>query len=436
MGLGARAPQRAARRHPAVARSRAARRDCSTRIRTPATRGCSARASSQPNTSYTAFVVPAFEVGRRAGLGEAIADTDDGTHALVGWRRRRVSRSTSSGRSAPASRATSNRWCARSCRATWTRGSASATCDIAQPGFGVDAVSNPPDDLVGLEGALLAPTTVRQARSQPASDFVAEGRSRVLNAPADGARRPAAAIRSSRRRSTAAGTRGRARRAPRRRTPGWVDALNLDPRYRAAAGLGARVIRANQERYMRSAWEQIGDVLAVNQKIRRAQLATKAASAAYVEVVRRLPPERRWRSPRRSSQDPGQPDDAAALMKASRLPRAALSPRSASCCGRAAGWRASCFARQARAGATGTGRRRVDARRLSAAPPLRPPAGATLGSARATPSPGWPASGVEASSLTAVSAHPLRRRCAPGGRVCARRLRSWRARLRNRHSRS
>jgi hypothetical protein len=33
----------------------------------------------QPNTAYTGFLTAAFEVGRRAGLGEAIADTDDGT---------------------------------------------------------------------------------------------------------------------------------------------------------------------------------------------------------------------------------------------------------------------------------------------------------------------------------------------------------------------
>src|SRR5207248_1337472 len=31
------------------------------------------------NSSYTAFLVPAFEVGRKAGLGEAVADTEDGT---------------------------------------------------------------------------------------------------------------------------------------------------------------------------------------------------------------------------------------------------------------------------------------------------------------------------------------------------------------------
>ena len=72
----------------------------------------------------------------------------------------------------------------------------------------------------------------------------------------------------------------------------WVDQLNLDPRYRAVAGLGARVVRANQEQYMRAAWEQIGDVLSVNRQIRRAQLATKAASALYVKSLMSLPAER------------------------------------------------------------------------------------------------------------------------------------------------
>ena len=68
-----------------------------------------------------------------------------------------------------------------------------------------------------------------------------------------------------------------------------MNGLNLDPRYRAAAGLGARVVRANQEEYMRLAWEQIGDVLTVNHHIRRAQLATKASFSAYSRTVAALP---------------------------------------------------------------------------------------------------------------------------------------------------
>ena len=125
MGVGARPLERALGgklRRRISPRSR--RR--STAIPTSAMRASSARASSMRTPAYTAFVVPAFEVGRQAGLGETVADTDDGTFA-PGRSRRRNSRSITSGASAPASTATSRRWCARSCRATWIRGSASAT---------------------------------------------------------------------------------------------------------------------------------------------------------------------------------------------------------------------------------------------------------------------------------------------------------------------
>lgn len=53
----------------------------------------------------------------------------------------------------------------------------------------------------------------------------------------------------------------------------WVHRLNLDPRFRAAANLGARVVRARQEELMAAAWAQVGDVLVANGRIRAAQLA-------------------------------------------------------------------------------------------------------------------------------------------------------------------
>ena len=161
--------------------------------------------------------------------------------------------------------------------------------DIAHPGFGVDAVTNAPDDTVALEGALLAPSTVRRGLAA-GNTFVPQVEP-VVNAPADARERrdhdPVVAPpiygcwHAQTERVSAAGVAGR-----------WVDQLNLDPRYRAVAGLGARVVRANQERYMRTAWEQIGDVLSVNRQIRRAQLATKAASALYVKSLASLPAER------------------------------------------------------------------------------------------------------------------------------------------------
>lgn len=60
----------------------------------------------------------------------------------------------------------------------------------------------------------------------------------------------------------------------------WINELNLDPRYRVPAHFGTRVVQQNQEEYMNSAWEQVGDVLKANKQIRFAQFA-QAASLIY-----------------------------------------------------------------------------------------------------------------------------------------------------------
>src|SRR5262249_35276213 len=53
----------------------------------------------------------------------------------------------------------------------------------------------------------------------------------------------------------------------------WLDDLNLDPRTRVAAGMGTRVIQDQQEQLMASAWEQLGDIQKINQRMRQAQLS-------------------------------------------------------------------------------------------------------------------------------------------------------------------
>jgi hypothetical protein len=47
----------------------------------------------------------------------------------------------------------------------------------------------------------------------------------------------------------------------------WVNRLNLDPRFRAAAGIGTRVIQDQQEKFMDASWEQIGKVLEAQRRI-------------------------------------------------------------------------------------------------------------------------------------------------------------------------
>ncbi|MFF4445659.1 hypothetical protein [Streptomyces sp. NPDC001502] len=53
----------------------------------------------------------------------------------------------------------------------------------------------------------------------------------------------------------------------------WVHRLNLDPRFRIAANFGTQIVQARQEEFMAAAWAQVGDVVEVNHRIRAAQLA-------------------------------------------------------------------------------------------------------------------------------------------------------------------
>ena len=72
----------------------------------------------------------------------------------------------------------------------------------------------------------------------------------------------------------------------------WIHRLNLDPRFRVAAGLGTEVVQENDEKYMNGAWQQIGDVLAANNLIRLSQMAQAASVSWHVRSIASLAPER------------------------------------------------------------------------------------------------------------------------------------------------
>jgi hypothetical protein len=326
----------------------------------------------QPNQAYTAFLVPSFEVGRKAGLGEAVADDEDGT--VRSWA------------GAADEFPIYFEWGFRTGVAGDFESLVRALVphdmdprvgirdlDIAHPGYGVDTVSNLPDGLVGFEGALLAPTSRRRGLAS-GSSFVPQV-VRVLNAPivarSTGSSDPLVA-------PPIYGC-WHARVASVHAAPGWVNQLNLDPRYRAAAGLGAHVIRAGQERYIRVAWDQIGDVLTVNHQIRRAQLATKAAFATYVKSFAPLSPERAVAlAAPVFAKVLGSRLTLAGTLRDSRVPRAAVSaalrkqlrPR-----GRLV---RQVFAADARPAVTARFLGDINTGRLSAAPPRPPVGGATL----------------------------------------------------------
>ena len=68
-------------------------------------------------------------------------------------------------------------------------------------------------------------------------------------------------------------------------TPVWLSEANLDPKYRSAAGLGAEVVRINQEALMADAWDQALGLRQVNRLLTRTRLALEVgrSSLAHLE---------------------------------------------------------------------------------------------------------------------------------------------------------
>ena len=66
----------------------------------------------------------------------------------------------------------------------------------------------------------------------------------------------------------------------------WMHELNLDPRFRVAAGFGTQVIQKNQEKYMTAAWKQVGDILEGNRLIFFAQLSKEVSWVWYDKHLR------------------------------------------------------------------------------------------------------------------------------------------------------
>jgi hypothetical protein len=69
--------------------------------------------------------------------------------------------------------------------------------------------------------------------------------------------------------------------------PIWLRELNLFPQHRAAAGLGTLVIQEQQEALMAAAWEQLGDAERIKRALRRVPFATTILAAF---VKKRLEP--------------------------------------------------------------------------------------------------------------------------------------------------
>lgn len=74
--------------------------------------------------------------------------------------------------------------------------------------------------------------------------------------------------------------------------PAWQHELNLDPRARAAAGLGAEIERQNQESFMHWSWEQVGRILEANRLMSQARLSQEALQRVHAKHLAPQPADR------------------------------------------------------------------------------------------------------------------------------------------------
>jgi hypothetical protein len=227
-----------------------------------------------PDSAYHAFLIPTFETGRLAGLGQEISAGADGLAPAWG--------------NAPVALPVYFRWYFR------TGGFGDfehlvsllrprvldprvgiRDMDVRAPGFGLPGAGPP---VLGLEGALRTPDTTSTPWPNPGPFQIALAR--LLNLSADladpGGPDQLLVVPPIYGRWHAA-----TRRVRRLDTPIWVNRLNLDPRHRAAAGLGALVVQRNQERFAEAAWKQVGEVDRANRLLRQAQLSLEAGRSVY-----------------------------------------------------------------------------------------------------------------------------------------------------------
>ena len=238
-----------------------------------------------PLTSYHACLVPAFDAGVAAGLGEPVSTE---TSIAPAWR---------SGDDAPAELRLPvyHHWQF----ATGPVGDFESLVQRLQPrpvpatvgrramylgaaGSGLPELRpDAPGAVVGLEGALRPVEQERQPIPDPVGEAVAAALQRAVDSGAD--RRAGDA-----RRVTPLGAPLYGRWPAQRHTidgdtesPRWLRSLNVDPRDRAAAAAGVRAVQANQEALVHSAWEQLGEVESANRRLRELQLARATATSIH-----------------------------------------------------------------------------------------------------------------------------------------------------------
>lgn len=256
----------------------------------------------KPNTNYTACVVPATDGGRRRGLGQPVTDdllgaawslqtpNDIELPVYFSW-------SFSTGLVGDVESL------ARRIRTPAQYGGDQALLDqlghIGERPVYVDGDhllfdGSVPGQTV-FEGAMVSLGFTPTARSDASNRGYSEKLAEILNsgsARVAGGTAPAAHVPTL---SPPIYGEFPARRHtvdPTRVGQDWLDDLSLQPRYRLAAGWGAEIVRQNQDEFMQSAWEQLGDIVAAERAFSLARLSRDVLKRIEVRHLAKLSPDR------------------------------------------------------------------------------------------------------------------------------------------------
>ncbi|HEU5060201.1 MAG TPA: hypothetical protein VFU21_26900 [Kofleriaceae bacterium] len=240
-------------------------------------------------TRYHALLVPTFELGQRAGLGQSIEGVDP---AALSW---------ASGADA-VDLPVYYRWsfatgeggdfeslASRLGPARTTGGRSGVPIDAAQPGAGLPPAAAEP---MVFEGAL---RPVQPPGSEPPA-WPASERAAFVPALAALVNRPADLMMGEEAERAVAPPLYGQQHAGQDRLQGgepplWFQELNADPRLRAAAGLGAEVVRREQSELVAAAWAQVPGVSEVNDALRGAQLAREVLTSVHARHFGSAPGE-------------------------------------------------------------------------------------------------------------------------------------------------
>ena len=274
-----------------------------------------------PETTYTAFVVPTFDIGRQAGLGldvSAVTTSDPSWTAAAG---------------APLRLPVFYRWGFH----TADQGDFESLVRRLVPRkFGADigerpmAVDDPMPDVPSagdpllLQGALqsiVATTSEWDDPERTAFQTAVAGLVNRVSPLVDDPTAPDPQVVPPMYGRWPAGVDAVTVNGTR-----WIDQLGLDPRNRTIGGMGTQVVQTNQTSLLASAWQQVAGIEAANAALRQAQLARATMTMLHAQLVTVHPSSLLTLTAPLHAKLLASPITVRATIEASRVPRRLTSP--------------------------------------------------------------------------------------------------------------